>query len=699
MARRALIIAIENYPDMASSMTRTLPGTLEAGRKFRTWLQQKWASEGVPPDDQEVIFCSEPQESNERKATAAVIRAALRELRDHGQGSTDELFVFFSGHGFAFADNRQDTVDYILTSDCASPADSPGCCLPVHQLVDWLRTHMGPGRHYFFIDACRNVLTIEQADPGSLGVPKGPFGNGEPSTFLLQSARPGNVAAVSSPFPGALLSGLGGAGIAKDYDFGASSTAMFVTFESLYKFVRTAFKDQPPRREAGGDVTEREAVLATIDPIPTVTRIVRVDGASPTDRVQLIIRGKEGPQRAERRIAFTGVEQQLTDLPPDRYKVMLEIDGALVEPVSAELNTFEDGGPLSFKKAGPAPPGPAPLSFEVEFDAVRNEPPIERAAWDLTEAHRSIAEALPHSPQGVDFSESLGEVRDTDLDVWLAILGGGRVMPQRVGDYSKIARLPLHDFAGEAPGASPIYVLAGLRDATLDVSVSEDVTPHWQPAGQPGDLAGVRHLYVASAPGPKLISFRLPGSPTRTIVSLTSPNRATLVTVAQQDDGTLHVWQYLLPLGHLTAYLPDIVRTHVQNRSNPLHDLRCLAAATRAFRRRRDIGKELPPGMLDELMSAKWLDPMGSALAAYQSLRQGHKSHLRAVADNMVAAFPELPDSHAIATLAEVPGARPRGVPLLLDGLKAFPEEASPLPFPERLLDYSSPWTSWQRAL
>jgi hypothetical protein len=704
MASRALIVAIEDYPDMPSSLTRTLPGTLEAGRRFGAWLRDKWTREGVPPAEQELIFCSEPQEPDGRKATATAIRGALRELRDHGQGSTEELFVFFSGHGFAYADNRQLMVDYILTSDCVSPADSPGCCLPVDQLVDWLRSHMGPGRQYFFIDACRNVLTIQEADPGTLGVPKGPFGNGEPSTFLLQSTRSGNVASANSPFPGALLLGLGGAGTAKAYDTLVSDTAMFVNFESLYRFVRTMFRDQRPIRHAGGDVTEREAVLAKIEPIPTVARVVRVDGSSPTDRVRVIIRGKEGPKRAEQSIEFTGPEQTLTDLPPDEYQVAVQIAGFAVDPPEATLNTFEDGGPLTFRKGRPTPDAgfhgvPMGPLLGDRIGVTRGGPDARRDAWNLSEAHRSIAEALPHSPEGVDFSESLGEVRDADLDVWLAILGGGRVMPQRIGDYSKIARLPLYDFTAEAPGAAPVYILAAVRDGRLDVSVSDDVTPHWQPTVQPGALAGVRHLHVANAPGPKLVSFRIPGSPTRTVISLASPNRATLVTVTQQDDGTLHIWQYLLPLGHLIAHLPDVVRTHVETRSNPLHDLRCVAAATRAFRRRRDIGKELPPRKFDELMSAKWVDPIGSALAAYQALRRGQRDRLDELALNMVAAFPELPDSYAIAKLVGLREAHPQGVPLFLDGLKAFPGETIPLPLSEKLLDCTGPWTSWRRAV
>ena len=136
-----------------------------------------------------------------------------------------------------------------------------------------------------------------------------------------------------------------------------------------------------------------------------------------------------------------------------------------------------------------------------------------------------------------------------------------------------------------------------------------------------------------------------------------------------------------------------------ESRSNPLQDVRNLAAAGRAFRRRRNIGTELAPALLDELFFAKWIDPIGSALAAYQALRQGARDKVGYVAQNMLTAFPELPDSHALATLAGLPGAAPQGLPLFLDGLRAYPDDSAVLPFPERLLDMEGPWTSWRRAV
>jgi hypothetical protein len=716
MAHRALIIAIERYPRMAAGIAGVLPGTLKAGEDFHGWLVAKWDAEGVAAGDREVLFCSEPQIPGGHQASVSAIRDVLKQLRASGQNATEALYLFFSGHGFTFSDGREDLTDYVMTCE-STGLDDPAACLPFDHLVTWLRNHLGPGTHYYFVDACRNVLTVQNADPGPLGLTKDRGATGEPATFALQSTYQGAVAAVSTEFPRALLGGLKGAGKAKVYDDNVPN-AMFVHYGSLRDYVKGAMRGQVAMSRATGDLSEREAVLATLTPVPTVTCTVRVNNVEAGDTGIVFVRRERGPApRVVTQQPMTGATTTLR-LEPDRYSIGVSIDGASVMPDSlVALDVFDDATAPAFTKAplaagGPAfgavpsepPPPPAPAPKMI--DRLRGAPPPggdaappPAAAWDQSLAHRSIAAAFPHNPEAVDFSESLGWVGDADLNVWLAILGGGRILARHVGDYSKIAPLPLYDFSAEPAGASPIYFLAGFpEELLLEVSVADGVAPQWQPAVRIGGLAGVQHLHLPTAPGPKLLSIRLPERPTRTVASLTSPNRATLVTLTIGSDGEVRLWQYLLPLGHLIDQLPDEVRGQVRARQNPLDDVRMLAAAGRAFRHRRDIGTEMPADRLNQLFYAKWVDPIGSALAAYQALRQGNKDIVREVARNMLRAFPELPDSHAVATLAEIPGAAPRGVPLFLDGLRAFPDEA-PLPFPEKLLDMRGPWTAWRRAV
>ena len=109
--------------------------------------------------------------------------------------------------------------------------------------------------------------------------------------------------------------------------------------------------------------------------------------------------------------------------------------------------------------------------------------------------HVAIAGQLPPyavNGEALDFSESLGgPVTDPDLDLWLTLIGAGRILGPR-GDYSKLGAFPLHDFLNEQPGAAPIYILAGLENtaALLEIGVSRSADVTWTPATQPIAMPG-----------------------------------------------------------------------------------------------------------------------------------------------------------------------------------------------------------------
>ena len=103
-------------------------------------------------------------------------------------------------------------------------------------MVLWLRDHLGPGRHYYFVDACRNTAH-RQADPDRGLLPTNPQASGDPSTFILQSTVEGATAAVGGPFPAALLAGLRGRGKAKTWDAKVID-AMFVRYDSLRNYLK-----------------------------------------------------------------------------------------------------------------------------------------------------------------------------------------------------------------------------------------------------------------------------------------------------------------------------------------------------------------------------------------------------------------------------------------------------------------------------
>jgi hypothetical protein len=719
MSHRALIIAIEHYPDMADRHQATLPGTLQAGLDFKDWLVGKWAaqkdSQGHPIET-EIVFCSEPVVASTpgmpgqppiagRPATRRDIVKAVRGLRDSGSNATEELFVFFSGHGFSFASPGRAKTHFILSADFETPELSAPSCLPLLELINWLRDHMGPGRHFYFIDACRNVLTAATVVPPSELLPIDPNAPGGGRAYYLQSARTGVTAPAESAFVPALLRGLAGSGRAKQY-LPDIDDAMVVHYGSLKEYLTLTLKDHRPSGDGDEDENPADALLQTIRPIPTVTCTVKVEDALAGD--EMFVRIQRGRGAVEE-IPFEPPSVQ-RELPVDDYRIGVRIKDAAVDPASLQKFDGFEGTPavLTFKRTeglsvggglGMTPFEAGILALPPDEAAPRGGPAA--AAWDVSLPHRSIAALLPHDDAGVDFSESLGgPVTDTDLDVWLAILGGGRILASHATDFSKIGPLPLCDFTTESAGASPVYLLAAFpEDRPLELSVSDDIVPQWQVVDPISAMPGVRHLRVSGAPGPKLVSIKLPGSVTWTYASLAMANRATLLTLTLDEDGDARLSQYLLPIGHLIDRLPGELPGYVRGRVSPLDDVRNLATAGRAFRRRGDMARHMPSHLFQELVGAKWVDPIGSAFVAYQALRRGDKALVRHVAANMMTFFPELPDSAALAIRAGMTVARPPGIPLILDGLRAYPDFATWLPLPAGLLDGAGPWTAWRGAV
>jgi hypothetical protein len=328
---------------------------------------------------------------------------------------------------------------------------------------------------------------------------------------------------------------------------------------------------------------------------------------------------------------------------------------------------------------------------------------IAPARWQGNSTLESIAGHFPQGGGGVYFSESLGDaVVDPDLGVWLAILGGARILGP-LGDYSKIAPLPLADFAPEPPGASPIYVLAGSAatppEMRVGLSAVGGAPTAWTAALEPSGLPGLREAVLHPDPGQHFVSIQIGRQPTLTLASFASPNRCMLIVLTLDGEGQPRVGQYLLPLGHLTSRLADDVRVRLQQR-NQLRDVYVLALLSRAFARRRRLEQEIGTGELQELLYAKWLDPIGASLATYECVRRRqHLGALGEVAWNMTHHFADLPDSWAIARLAGKYTGHPRGVPLFFEGVRAFQGDADWLPFPAHQLDFTGPWTAWRGAV
>jgi hypothetical protein len=764
MPVRALIIAIEKYPNVSDgSMAKELPGTLAAGQAFRAWLTDKWTQEGKVAADTQLIFCSEPKQPDGEGAARSDVLKALRTLQQNGQNATDELYFFFSGHGFSFERARGNRADVLVTSDYEQADLSGECCINYGAIVNWLRAHLGPGLHYHFVDACRNLLDASKIQI-SQGLPFNPQTSTEASIYILQSAVPGEVAAVGGPFPGSLMKGLKGAGIAKAWAPGVLDE-MYVRYESLRSYLAASVQaKQQFAHRSEGTSSESEAVLAVIKPIPNVKLTIRFVNAAPGLTGRLITR------RGRELVDNQPLDHNpvVLELEPDRYTFSIELKNQSTDPASPVSRDIYDDQELVLTVTPPKPgalggleaAGPPQLptatldialpqgtTFELrnmstgldeklvsnsgkvrvsggrymatlrgDDNRVIKRQEVELATglesvvdlfkWHHSAPHIAIAQRLEVSPAGVSFSESLGRPeQDADLDTWLALLGAGRILGTS-RKYEKIAPFPLHDFLDEAAGASPVYVLAGFEDVQtrLEVAFSRTGQVQWSEAPQPRDLIGVREAYHAAASGPLLVSFRT-GDVPYTIASLASPNRAMLITYTLDDDGAPQIGQYLLPLEHLIPNLNPTVRDRLLAR-NLLMDVRTLARANREFRKRRDVFAQLEKNEKSDLISAQLLDPIALALAAYELIRRGKKQDIGLIVRDLERYFPDLPDTAALKKLAGETAALPAGVSLFMDGLRAFPEytgelpeHAARLPLPAGHLDFGASWTSWRAAV
>jgi hypothetical protein len=753
MAVRALVIAIENYPVVqVGGIAKQLPGTLQAGLDFKAWLLDKWEGR----TDTQLIFCSDPVQPGGTGATAGDIRRALRKLKADGQSATEELYFFFSGHGFSFIDKPGSRADVVMASDFEEPELSGNACLNLDQIIAWLRAHLGAGRHFYFIDACRNALDRTQVVVGDL-LPFDPQASGEASTYVLQSTADGAVAAVNGKFSATLIDGLKGKGRAKIWD-GQATDKMYVRYDSLRAHMKSLLANiQKITSRVDGSDGESDGVLATLMPVPKSKCTITIEGSPAAVNAEIVLRrGRSGTDQRQP----LSSQPVVIELEPDDYAVSLRLNNEAAEtatpmpvdlydhrsivfkPATAMLRGLESIAPRTESTIADVhivvPPG---ATFDIRnmntglvksftqsvherlpsgryFTTLRSDGQVFKrqdvdldggvhtlnvAEWRRSAPHAAIASQLPDGAvQGdaVDFSESLGgAISDPDLDLWLALVGGGRILG-RLGEYSKLAPFPLHDFSNESSGAAPIYVLAGLENpaAVLEVGVSRTADVRWTRATQPDAMPGIREAYFPQQAGWQLVSFRIDGADPYTVASLATPNRVMLITVTLDSDEAIRISQYLLPLGHLVPNLPPVVAERLSRR-NPLLDVKFLAQASRAFRKRRDLAKELPMERLNDLLRTKWLDPIASSLAAYECIRRNRKEDMHEVVDNMTTYFNDLPDTAALARLMGRDVARPEGPPLFLDGLRAFPDYPTWLPLPAQHLDYASPWTAWRAAV
>jgi hypothetical protein len=757
---RALIIAIQKYPHTLPPLEQELPGTLESAAKFRDWFRR--AHSVLAADEAARLFiCSDDGlEGAAYGASAQDIREAIKALAVAGAAQTEELFVFFSGHGFLFKEGEGPRpADVLVVADFTSMDVGGASCLRLASVQNELRKSMGAGNHYYFVDACRNEIADDQIDVGSLGVRLPRINQKEALLYTLFSTTRLSTAPAASAFTDIVIDGLQGKGRSKR-PAGGLPPRMRVVWASLEEYVKARLPAADGLHEGTGP-----AILWEGDLRPN-TCTITIKNAAPVDTFAVTPRDTVG--RALAVFNIQGSEGVWTEAPDDYYLAVahpknpvVPIDPPPVDLYDNATARFEmqlpsaalEAGTLGMPRPGaPVPPtipdttltvvGPekstivirdaasgerkestqhlalpvkpgSPWVVEV-FDhermlIARREVALnagEQRTIDLrfpdSPLRSAIAAAVPSSPQQgwIDFSESLGgPVTDPDLGVWLSIIASSRVLGY--SEFQKLGPLPLQTFDNLAPGSSALYVLAGFDDVDepFAVGVGRSAEDHaWHTADSVPGFPGLFEYAGRPAGGGLLVSFVSGDRAPISIASYALPNRATVITVTRRDTG-LGINQLLLPIRSLQPNLDPQVRQQLPD--NPLRAVKFVAQAQRLLARRRSIAESTGPSLeWDSALYGKWLDPMMAIVACYELIRQGRIPEIHTPLGNLEQYFGELPDTVALRQLVS-PGATlppPRWPPLVIDGFAAF-DGARFEVLPQSRLAPSDLWTTWRNAV
>jgi hypothetical protein len=700
---RALVIAIEDYPQ-ADGLARTLEGTNDAADAFIEWLIQ---TRKLPLEH--IRYCGAPgrRRGRTRGTTREEILEEVQLLVRQGQDATQELFVFFSGHGFAYAESpERKATDILVTSEFTRPEDSGGACIQLREFQEKLQLALGPGDHYYFIDACRNVISEEQVEPLRLGKRFGKSSLGLGTLFTLYSTAPQSVARTDSGFSQHLLQGLHGRGRAK----GWVEDRMYVTFPLLHRYVRSKMLRQEADLRIEGS---SEGHILEVRPIPRSKCLIRILNASEQDSFYIQCTDRRGLKFITEEMRFQGQEAEL-ELPPGDYEVdvrhpSMEVNRVLSPKAKHRVDAYEEACTVEFVKQ--------PLGTRRHMGHPMGYPgdPLPRALGSL----ELVDGRVPR------------EHRTPTLA--LTLLGAGRIVyPEDLSPPAR--RLQLHDFSGIGPGESLIYVLAWFTRAVPGICIATGSSRQvaWREMKPVPGVDGLWEGVIPATSGPSI--FSVLAAPARegqrpsplSYVTHLLPNRATLITLTEQEGVELELHQYFLPIHSLFHELSSDLLRRIEGTISPSFT-HALWEVQHAFARKQRLETSLSQNSRDYMMNTlrgSNFDPVMALVGAYEILRHERVREFGAPKSPASFELPEallgrffagIPDIDLLAKmtgnafrtggdprLVELVGSshyEPRSPPLILDGLLAWDFEEAELPLSASRLTYEGPWVSWRGAV
>lgn len=739
MRTRAILIGIEQYRD-DSEVGSSLPGTLANIEAFRQWLTERnpndlqikvaKGSNGLGPSSGDVID---------------VFRSAAKDWRE----GYDELFVYIAGHGFSYKNQPFfDYVDVLVCSDFVNAAESGRACIMIPEMQFQLRG-IGPGVQHWFVEICRVVTNGINVAPSGLTVPPSPLGSATINTLF--ATTPGMLQDVGDTFNRALVDALRGVGRAKVHDQGR----WIVNFQRLAAFVSARMRAHLAR-EASERSEDSGRILVMLQQVAPQQCHIEVIGANANASFQVDVWSGSNQLVLDGNGRFQGNHYDIA-LQPGDYEIEVKSEeGALdrIAPPKGLVDLYDNRemrfsaqsalesiaipvvrkakievfgmGVARVRLKGlhhdewiakdaivPVPPGDYAAEL-VDASGVIASRQIKVASGNrmkvdfrhdgITPLHEAIARKTGTAPDtGVILSESLGRLDSRDLNVWLGMIGAGRVMG--FGDFGELPSLE------DLPkGASGLLVLSTLEGAGAPhevVFVGNGVEAHW-PLQLHSSLSVSIACGVVPTGSPGVLVFHENWALATTLL----PDRVTVVTLATGPDGVVGIRQLALPPGSRLNAMPQYERFI----DKPMLYVKFGLEAQGRFLARQPMLPEYatPPEkkLWESLATGEFIDPVTSLLLALEMLRRGERDRAREIATAMQTSLGPTSDLAALQMTLGLSDVWPDGLPLFQEQLQALraanvqegqiwlDRTLSRLlrnPPMQWTLNITSPWTSWFR--
>lgn len=416
MANWAIVIGIDQYrkPEFC------LRGAVRDALAMTEWLRSVKGGAVPTPN---LFLClgrgsnspPDPAGITSLNATRVQIIRVIERLRKR-IGDTDErLFFYYSGHGLSVTTDYH-TEQAILPEDFEE--DVTDISISLRALTDMFKG-MKFQQQYFVIDACRNIpWEGREFLIGRYPNPRPPM-RPEPPQFIMYATSPGTKAIElqkagdeHGAFTEALLAGLQGQGIAKQWDDEAQEYVL--RWDRLFQYVKEEVRHrklnvgegliQEPRRDGENSAENPELGRFAPDAVPDVTLEVFLDPETIAPQAEVVVGHVGGEVQRKSRIDQLPVQFLLK---PRDYSVKVIAQG---------FRSQRDYYPIGLY---------LPRQETIKLDPVDTGEAFPRGVE---------AEALLREPQGGPLTPDSIEVKASDVLARLELVSSsGKVLARAEG--------------------------------------------------------------------------------------------------------------------------------------------------------------------------------------------------------------------------------------------------------------------------